>query len=312
MTPNEIKKYFDDIKNELNKKVFWQEKMIKQMIIALFVWGHILLEWAPWLAKTLAVETFSKITSLWFKRIQFTPDLLPQDLTWSEIFNQNNASFEIRKWPIFSDFILADEINRAPSKVQSALLESMAEKQITIWNETFDLWENFMVFATQNPLEQEWTYPLPEAQLDRFLFKTLIDYPTIEEEKSILKTYWKDQNINLEKVIDSQKITDIRKSISEIYVDDTILNYILKIINTTRNFPEFLEFWASPRASLALIKASKANAVISWRDFVIPEDVQEVIYPILRHRIILNYNALSEGFSTDDVIWKILKQTPIS
>lgn len=312
MTPNEVKNYFDLIKKELNKKVFWQEKMIKEMIISLFVWWHILLEWAPWLAKTLAVETFSKVSSLSFKRIQFTPDLLPQDLLWTEIYKQNTGEFEIKKWPIFSDFILADEINRSPSKVQSALLEAMAEKQITISDETFPLGDNFMVFATQNPLEQEGTYPLPEAQLDRFLFKSLIDYPSFEEEKNILITYWKNEKIDVDKVLNLDKIADIKKSILDIYVDDSILNYILKIVEKTRQMPDYIEFWASPRASLALIKTAKANAIISWRDFVIPEDIMEMIFPVLRHRIILNYSAISEGFSADDVISKILEETPIS
>lgn len=312
MTPNEVKHYFDLIKKELNKKVFWQEKMIKEMIISLFVWWHILLEWAPWLAKTLAVETFSKVSSLSFKRIQFTPDLLPQDLLWTEIYKQNTGEFEIKKWPIFSDFILADEINRSPSKVQSALLEAMAEKQITISDETFPLGDNFMVFATQNPLEQEWTYPLPEAQLDRFLFKSLIDYPSFEEEKNILITYWKNEKIDVDEVLDLDKIADIKKSILNIYVDDSILNYILKIVEKTRQMPDYIEFWASPRASLALIKTAKANAIISWRDFVIPEDIMEMVFPVLRHRIILNYSAISEGFSADDIISKILEETPIS
>ncbi len=303
-----------DIKAEFKKKVIWQENLIRDLLISLFCSWHILLEWAPWLAKTLSVATLAEIIDLNFNRIQFTPDLLPSDLIWNVIYYPDTKNFEVKRWPIFSNLVLADEINRAPSKVQSALLEAMAEKQVTIWNDTFSLNKYFMVLATQNPIEQDWTYNLPEAQLDRFLLKTIVDYPKEEEEIEIMKKYSFEAKEKLTKVIKKSDIWKIREEIEKIHVDENIYVYVKDLIFYSRNnekIKEYLIYWASPRASIALIKTSKALAYLNERDFVIPEDIKEMLKPVLRHRIILSYEAIAEWITPDHVIDIILNNVEV-
>lgn len=298
----------DDVFFEIWKKVVWQKNLIRDLVIALFSNWHILIEWAPWLAKTLSVDTLAKCLELSFKRIQFTPDLLPSDLLWANVYNPVKNEFSIKKWPIFSNFVLADEINRAPSKVQSALLEAMAEKQITIWDQTFKLDLPFLVLATQNPIEQEWTFSLPEAQLDRFLLKTVVDYPNDKEEIQILKQVDNEEQINI--ILHKEDVLKIQNLVKEIYVDDNILNYIKDLVLYTRKtdtkISKYLSYWVSPRGSLSLLKWAKVVAFLNKRDFVIPEDVKEVIFPVLRHRISLNYEALASDITSDDIIKIIL------
>jgi len=304
------------LREEVAKKVIWQKNLIRDILIWVLSWGHILIEWAPGLAKTLTVDTISKTMNLWFKRIQFTPDLLPSDLIWSNIYNPKTNEFEVKKWPIFTNFILADEINRAPSKVQSALLEAMAEKQVSIWNNTFKLDTPFLVIATQNPIEQEWTFNLPEAQLDRFLLKTLVDYPTESEEKEILK--WVINNFEefeIKNIFSKDEVIDLTRLSKEVYVEESILDYIKDIIFYTRKkdskISKYLSYPCSPRASIALLKASKSLALLEGRDFVIPEDIKEMAYPVLRHRIILSYDALADEIMVDDIIKTILDNIEI-
>jgi MoxR-like ATPase len=281
-------------------------------MIGLFSWGHILLEWVPGLAKTLCVETLSKVVDLDYKRIQFTPDLLPSDLIGSKVYENNK--FSVKKWPIFANLVLADEINRAPSKVQSALLEAMAEKQVTIWEDTFLLDSPFMVLATQNPLEQSWTYSLPEAQLDRFLLKTIVDYPNRNEELEIMKKYSWDDETKLIKIFTKSEVLKVKSEIEKVTVGDNIYEYIVDLVLLTREkkfSDKYLAIWASPRASISLSKAVKANAFLQWRDFVLPEDVKEMIYPVLRHRIILSYEQIAEWMTTDLVIDELLQNVTI-
>lgn len=296
------------LQQEISKKVIGQQNLVRDIMIGLFSGGHILLEWVPGLAKTLCVETLWKVVDLEYKRIQFTPDLLPSDLIGTQIF-QNNT-FSTKKGPIFSNLVLADEINRAPSKVQSALLEAMAEKQVTIWDKTYKLQEPFMVLATQNPLEQSGTYSLPEAQLDRFLLKTIVEYPSKDQELEIMKQYSCENIIELQKIFSPSELLEIRKEIEDITVSDSIYDYIAEIVFLTRDqkfMEKYLAIWASPRASISLVKAIKACAFLHGRDFVIPEDVKEMIYPVLRHRIILSYEQIAEWMTTDQVISEILE-----
>ena len=304
----------NDVLNEISKKIVWQKWLIRDLLVWLLTKWHVLLEWAPGLAKTLSIATLAEVVSLNFNRIQFTPDLLPSDLIWNKIYHPDLKEFSIKKWPIFSNLILADEINRAPSKVQSALLEAMAEKQVTIWDETFSLDNQFMVLATQNPLEQDWTYSLPEAQLDRFLIKTIISYPTESEELEIMKLYSDDTSIKLSKILKKSDLAKLQNEILNIHVENNIYVYIKDLIFTSRNDSEIkniLSYWASPRASIALIKTSKAIAFLNWRDFVLPEDVKEMIKPVLRHRIILNYEAIADWITADMVIDKIIAKVKI-
>lgn len=299
---------------EIWKKVIGQNLLIRDLLLCLLSKWHILLEWAPGLAKTLSVASLSETVSLDFKRIQFTPDLLPSDLIGNRIYHPDTKEFSVKKWPIFSNLVLADEINRAPSKVQSALLEAMAEKQVTIWEETFKLDSQFMVLATQNPLEQDWTYNLPEAQLDRFLLKTIIHYPSHQEEIDIMKQYSIFDDSKLEKILKKTDLAKIQDEISKIYVDENIFTYVKDLVFCSREDEEiknFLLYWASPRASIALIKVAKALAFLEWRDFVIPEDIKEMIKPVFRHRIILNYEAIADWITTDYVIDKIINKTEI-
>ncbi len=295
--------------SEIWKKIVWQENLIRDLVIALLSRWHILLEWAPWLAKTLSVDTLSKTLGLKFNRIQFTPDLLPSDLIWAKIYDPEAKSFFIKHWPIFSNFVLADEINRAPSKVQSALLEAMAEGQVTIWEESFKLEKPFIVLATQNPIEQSGTFDLPEAQLDRFLLKTIVDYPSKQEEIKILKQSTSIDNVKIEKILSKKDVLEAQNLVKEIYVDDNILNYISDIVSETRNnkrYGDIITYGVSPRASIWLLQASKVLALISGREFVIPEDIKNIAKSVLRHRLILSYEALADNITEDEVVERIL------
>lgn len=300
--------------DEIWKVIIGQKNMIRDIVIVTLSGGHILLEWAPGLAKTKSINSISETLNLWFKRIQFTPDLLPSDLIWAKIYNPETREFSVRKWPIFSNLVLADEINRAPSKVQSALLEWMEERQVTLWDDTFVLDAPFIVLATQNPIEQDWTYPLPEAQLDRFLLKTLVDYPNYDEEIEIMKNNTIPSNTKLKKILTKKKVLELQKLVTEVYVDDNIYEYVRDIIIFTREndkIKKYLSYGASPRASISLIKASKALAMINWRDHVIPEDIKEMAKPVLRHRIILSYESIADEVKVDDIIQVILDTVEI-
>ncbi len=307
-------KKIEALKSEVKKRVVWQEVLIRNLVIALLARWHIILEWVPWLAKTLSIEVLSKTLHLSYKRIQFTPDLLPSDLIWSNIYNQQKWNFYIKKWPIFANFILTDEINRAPSKVQSALLEAMEERQVTIWDETFVLDKPFIVLATQNPLEQEGTYSLPEAQVDRFLLKTIITYPTEEQEIQIIKNETSDKEEKINRVMTIKDIEKIQALIQKIYVSDEIYEYVKNLVFATR-YPEkhwlnklweLISYWASPRAAIALIKASKIVAFLNWRDSVTPDDIKEIAYDVLRHRLIPSFEAVAENVSSDDLVKMVL------
>lgn len=309
-----------ELKMEISKKVFWQNDLIEKTIICL-IWGwHILLEWMPWLAKTLTISTLSKCVDLGFNRIQFTPDLLPSDLIWTEIFNIKNSSFDIKKWPIFNNFILADEINRAPSKVQSALLEAMAEGSITIWKETFVLEKPFLVLATQNPVEQSWTYKLPEAQLDRFSMKVKVDYPSFEQEKEMYKNVVYDDKKEVSKILSKQDIFYLQDLVEKIYISDAIFDYVSKIIDATRNpenywlkdLKKYINFWVSPRWWISTLRAAKALALIEWRSFVIPEDIKKLVKNTLCHRLILSYEAIVDEIDEEYIIEQIISKITVS
>lgn len=311
----EIQKFWElaeNLKKEIAKKVVGQETLIRDMIIALFAGGHILLEWAPGLAKTLTIDTMSKALDTGFKRIQFTPDLLPSDLVGTKIYNPSKWDFSTKFGPIFTNFLLTDEINRAPSKVQSALLEAMAEKQVTIWDETYKLEAPFMVLATQNPIEQEGTYTLPEAQLDRFLLKTIVSYPTEFEEIQIMKNNFEKLD-EIQKVLSKSDIIKYQDLIKQVYCDDKIFNYVRDLVFATREparfgldkIANYISYGLSPRASIAVIAGAKVLAALDWRNFIIPEDIKEMAYPVFRHRIIMSYDAIADEVKTDDII-KIL------
>lgn len=308
---------------EVQKVVIGQEWLIRNMIIAVFARGHIILEWVPGLAKTLSIETLAKTLGISFSRVQFTPDLLPSDLVGTQIRNQKTNDFVTKQWPIFANFVLADEINRAPAKVQSALLESMAEKQVTIWDQTYRLDRPFVVMATQNPVEQEGTYSLPEAQLDRFLLKTVIDYPTEAEEIEIMRRMTASSSSGnfpeVNEIIHHEEIMGIQKLIDHVFVSESIFTYAKDLVFATRNpknkwfdrLAQYIQFGGSPRASLALIRAAKVMAVIHGRSYVIPEDVQEIIHDVLRHRLILTFDALADGVSTEEIVGEIVKGTSV-
>ncbi|CAL2102525.1 MoxR-like ATPase in aerotolerance operon [Tenacibaculum sp. 190130A14a] len=311
--------FVDVLTNEMNKVIVGQKQMIERLLIGLLGNGHILLEGVPGLAKTLAINTLSKAVQGSFSRVQFTPDLLPADVVGTMIYNVKENDFSIKKGPIFANFVLADEINRAPAKVQSALLEAMQERQITIGDETFKLDEPFLVMATQNPVEQEGTYPLPEAQVDRFMLKVVIDYPQLQDEQIILR-----QNLNgsfgkINPVISIDQIIKAREVVNEVYMDEKIEKYILDIIFATR-YPErynleklqpLISFGSSPRGSIALAKAAKCYAFIKRRGYVIPEDVRAVVYDVLRHRIGITYEAEAENISSIDIINSIINEIQV-
>ncbi len=305
---------------EIGKVIVGQKEIIQKIIVALISNGHILLEGVPGLAKTLTVSTLANIMQIGYRRIQFTPDLLPADLIGTLIFNPKSGDFSIKKGPIFTNVILADEINRAPSKVQAALLEAMQERQVTIGSETYQLAEPFIVLATQNPIEQEGTYPLPEAQVDRFMLKLKIDYPTMEEERQILDRMGvTSYTPEVQKVISPDDIMRTRALVNKIYIDDKIKDYILNIVFATRNPAEFgidgldqlIEYGASPRATINLTLAAKANAFLSGRAFVTPNDIKTIGYDILRHRIIVSYEAEAEDVSSEDIIQKIFDHVKV-
>jgi MoxR-like ATPase len=305
---------------EIEKVVVGQKKMVNRLLIGLFSNGHILLEGVPGLAKTLTISSLAQVLHLSFKRIQFTPDLLPADLIGTLIYNQREASFEVKKGPIFANIILADEINRSPAKVQSALLEAMQEKQVTIGDNTFKLEPPFLVLATQNPVEQEGTYPLPEAQVDRFMLKVYVDYPTKAEEKEIMRRMAKTSAAEpLRPVLTKEEIFEIRKLVDAVSLRDRLEDYIVDIVMASRN-PEqyglkemkpYIDFGASPRASIALNLASKCHAFLSGRSYVMPEDIKAIAPDVLNHRIILNYEAEAEEVTTGMVTEKILRTLPV-
>lgn len=312
MTSDKIQEKIWLLEKEISKKIIWQNNLIRDLMIGLFSGWHILLEWVPGLAKTLCVETLSKVVDLDYKRIQFTPDLLPSDLIGSKVYENNK--FSVKKGPIFSNLVLADEINRAPSKVQSALLEAMAEKQVTIGEQTFVLEAPFMVLATQNPLEQSGTYSLPEAQLDRFLLKTIVKYPNRQEELEIMKKYSISDDVELNKIFTQKEVLEVKQEIEKVTIWENIYEYIVDLVLLTREktfSDKYLAIWASPRASISLSKAVKAQAFLQGRDFVLPEDVKEMIYPVLRHRIILSYEQIAEWMSTDRVIDELLQNVTV-
>ncbi|MBP7461919.1 MAG: MoxR family ATPase [Candidatus Delongbacteria bacterium] len=329
MTGEEIKKlnerinqesaFVEQIVQEVGKVIVGQSYMVERILIALLTKGHILLEGVPGLAKTLTISTFSKIIQADFHRLQFTPDLLPADLIGTLIYNQKTGEFVTQKGPIFSNLILADEINRAPAKVQSALLESMQEGQVTIGKETFPLPSLFLVMATQNPIEQEGTYPLPEAQIDRFMLKLKIDYPTRDEELQILKRMATSHNFGLEKIISPEKLVQAQKLVEEVYMDEKIERYIVDIVFATRepqnyklnDIADFIAFGASPRASINLAKAARAHAFLHRRGYVIPEDVRAVGPDVLRHRILISYEAEAEGIVAEEIVIKILNNVEV-
>ena len=312
--------FLDLVTMEMKKVIVGQPHMIESLLIALLADGHILLEGVPGLAKTLAITTLSKTINGLFSRIQFTPDLLPADLLGTMVYNHNKEEFISKKGPIFANFVLADEINRAPAKVQSALLEAMQEKQVTIGDETFKLPAPFMVMATQNPIEQEGTYPLPEAQVDRFMLKVVLDYPKKEEEKLIIRsTVSKAGFPEPNKVIDPKDIIRARDIVRQVYMDEKIEKYIVDIVYATRTPKDYnmadleplIEYGGSPRASIALAMASKAYAFIHKRGYVIPEDVRAICHDVLRHRIGLSYEAEAENISTETIINTILNKVEV-
>ncbi|MEC8133327.1 MAG: MoxR family ATPase [Bacteroidota bacterium] len=299
---------------EMNKVIVGQKQMIERLLIGLLGQGHILLEGVPGLAKTLAINTLSQAVAGSFSRIQFTPDLLPADVVGTLIYNMKNNDFSIKKGPVFANFVLADEINRAPAKVQSALLEAMQEKQVTIGDETFILDKPFLVMATQNPVEQEGTYPLPEAQIDRFMLKSVIDYPKLEDEQAIVRANLKGAFEKIKPVVNVKEIITAQKAVREVYMDEKIEKYILDIIFATR-YPErynltdlkpLISFGASPRGSINLATAAKCYAFIKRRGYVIPEDVRAVVLDVLRHRVGITYEAEAENITSETIVNKIV------
>jgi len=304
---------------EISKVIVGQKHMSERLLVALLSNGHILLEGVPGLAKTLAISTLAKTIDAAFSRLQFTPDLLPADLIGTQIYSPKNEKFSVKKGPIFANFILADEINRAPAKVQSALLEAMQERQVTIGGETYKLEEPFLVMATQNPVEQEGTYPLPEAQVDRFMLKVIIDYPEKEEEKLIVRHNLAETFPTANKVLGKDAIINARNVVKQVYMDEKIEQYIIDIVFATRNpekyelkkLKDLISFGASPRASISLAIASKAYAFIKRRGYVIPEDVRALCHDILRHRIGLTYEAEAENITTEHIINEILNAVEI-
>jgi MoxR-like ATPase len=316
--PNQIQNaqaLLKKVKHEINKIVIGQEHLIECLLIGVLSDGHLLLEGVPGIAKTLSANTLARSIHCEFKRIQFTPDLLPADLIGTPIYNPKEGSFEVKKGPIFTNILLADEINRAPAKVQSALLEVMQEKQVTIGGETFPAPRPFLVVATQNPIELEGTYPLAEAQTDRFMMKIKIFYPTREEEKLILQRIGTFAPLpTIKPVLEIESLMELRQLVDSIFLDDRVVDYLLNIVQATRDPKSFkvpinglLEYGASPRATLALKQASKAHALLAGRHFVTPQDIKEIAHPILRHRLRLSYEAEAENLTTDDIISRILE-----
>ena len=312
--------FVQPLRDNLNQVIVGQQRLIDKIIICMLADGHMLLEGVPGLAKTLTVKTLASFIDTNFQRIQFTPDMLPADLIGTLIYNQKSGEFDTRKGPIFSNIILADEINRSPAKVQSALLESMQEKQITIGKNTYSLDLPFLVLATQNPIEQEGTYPLPEAQVDRFMFKLLIDYPDVDSEKLLMRQNTQArENINIKSVVTPDKIIDAQDVINEIYVDEKVEDYVLKLIFATRNPIKYdlkdmdgiIDFGASPRATINIVRAAKARAFTEGRGYITPEDVRYIGADVLRHRIILTYEAEAEELNTEEVINRLFEKIEV-
>ncbi len=311
--------FVDMLMMEIGKVIVGQKYMVERLLIGLLSNGHVLLEGVPGLAKTLAINTLANAIDAKFSRIQFTPDLLPADLTGTQIYNQKKDEFTVRRGPIFANFILADEINRAPAKVQAALLEAMQERQVTIGDETFKMEEPFLVLATQNPIEQEGTYPLPEAQVDRFMLKLVISYPNLEDERLILRQNISKNYPKVEKMLKPEDIINARSVVKDVYIDEKIEKYILDIIFATR-FPEqyglgklknLISFGASPRGSIALAMAAKAYAFIKRRGYVIPEDIRAICHDVLRHRIGITYEAEAENVRSEDIINEVLNSVEV-
>jgi MoxR-like ATPase len=307
------------LKQEIGKVIVGQEYLIERILIGLLADGHVLLEGVPGLAKTLAVRTLARAIETHFQRIQFTPDLLPADLIGTTIYNPKESQFSVKKGPIFTNLLLADEINRAPSKVQSALLEAMQEHQVTIAEQTYKLNEPFLVLATQNPIEQEGTYPLPEAQVDRFMLKLRVTYPTREEERMILDRMTTGQSITIKPVVHPDEILAARKIVNEIYVDEKLKNYILDLVFATR-YPErfrleaikpLISYGASPRATICLTQAAKAYAFLQGRGYVTPEDVKTIGADVLRHRVLLTYEAEAENTTSEDIVQKLFSAVEV-
>lgn len=334
MDSNEIKTIVEKVRAEAAKRLVGQEQLITDMLMAFIAGGHVLVEGVPGLAKTLAIKTLTEILGLDFKRIQFTPDLLPADVTGTLIYEQNKGSFSVRKGPIFANVILADEVNRAPAKVQSAMLEAMEEKQVTIGEETYKLPEPFFVLATQNPVEQEGTYNLPEAELDRFLMKLNVSYPVAENEIKIVKTCGKAPSVAVNGVLTASDIEKIREAYDKVSCDDKLVEYIVSILNVTRadsstkkhgrsftaaaasvaksnDITRYIHFGASPRAGIAMLQCAKVHALFEGRDFVLPEDIKAVACNVLRHRLVLSYEAAADNVTSDEIISRILNFIPL-
>ncbi len=310
----------DQLRNGMQKYIIGQKHLVDSLLIALLADGHILLEGMPGLAKTLAIKSLAELISAEYKRIQFTPDLLPADLLGTMMYSQKKEEFQVKKGPIFSNFILADEINRAPAKVQSALLEAMQERQVTLGETTYRLPAPFLVMATQNPIEQEGTYPLPEAQVDRFMLKVLISYPKRDEEHLIIRQQMNRSKANakIESVLTLEDLFQARELVEQVYLDEKIERYIVDIVFATRerdraksDLADFINFGASPRASIALAQAAKAYAFINKRAYVIPEDIRAIAYDVLRHRIGLSYEAEANELNSDDIIKEILNRVEV-
>lgn len=318
---NEIKTIVENYRAEAAKRLVGQEALVNDILMAFIAGGHVLVEGVPGLAKTLAVKTVAEILGLDFKRIQFTPDLLPADVTGTLIYEQSKGTFSVRKGPVFANVILADEINRAPAKVQSAMLEAMEEHQVTIGEETYALPEPFFVLATQNPVEQEGTYNLPEAELDRFVMKLLVQYPSAENEREIIKTCGNAPSVPVKKIISAADVKTIRGAVEKVTVDEKLIDYIVSILNVTRpsedqkhdthDITHYINFGASPRAGIAMLNCAKVHAVFEGRDYVIPEDVKAVANNVLRHRLVLSYEAAADNVTADEIISRILDYIPV-
>lgn len=311
--------FITNITSGMERVIVGQKHLIDSLLISLLSNGHILLEGVPGLAKTLAIKTLSQLIDSDFSRIQFTPDLLPADVIGTLVYSQKNENFQVKKGPVFANFVLADEINRAPAKVQSALLEAMQERQVTIGSSTFDLPTPFLVMATQNPIEQEGTYPLPEAQVDRFMLKVVIDYPTLEEEKLIIRENLRGSMPEVKPVVGVDEIIKAREVVQQVYIDEKIEQYIADIVFATRyperygleNLKYLITFGASPRASINLAKAARAYAFIRHRGYVVPEDIRAVAYDVLRHRIGLSYEAEADNVSSEEIISNIINKVEV-
>lgn len=308
----------EKLKAEIGKVLVGQEHLLSRMMIGLVTGGHILLEGVPGLAKTTAIKTLAQTLGLQFQRVSFTPDLLPADVIGTMIYNPKEGSFAARKGPVFTNLLLADEINRAPAKVQSALLEAMQEHQVTLGDKTHALPDPFLVMATQNPIEQEGTYPLPEAQIDRFMLKVVVTHPSMDDERRIMNRFTRKQNIDVQQVLSAEQIFTMRDILDQVYCDEKVGDYILDIVFCTRDPAKYkldiahqIEYGASPRASLYLNMAARANAMLNGRAYATPQDVKEIAYDVLRHRVILTYEAEAEEITSTDVIGAILSHVPV-